>query len=330
MLKKFLKLDLQLFDGEAASSDSAAGNTAGSDTVSQSQSNIPWEKLGEDNPYKDAEPAETEPEETDPAETEQEESSSQEEAKRNFEELIKGEYAEDYKNTVSKIVQDRLKNVNSENSSLKKQIGGYMPVLEMIANRYGVDVNDLDGIRNAVENDESYFSQKAADNGTSVSEEKSAFQRQIELQRLSRENQTYKQQLEQRNTVFELNKQGQELKSVYPEFDLQKEIQNPDFCKALQFTKMYSENGVEDVRKAYEMTHLEDLRNAAVTQTAKQVRQAVTNDIVARQYLPSENGNTRHSGQVAKKSVETMTPEEIQKLVDDQRNRGIPIKSKLL
>ena len=308
MLERFFKINLHLFDGEGSAPAPASGTgteqTAETSMNNDVDSKIPWDLVG-------GKPAELQ-EETVNTETNTQ-SNTETQNRPSFEDLIKGEYAEDYKSHVSSTIKDRVKNLNAEKLNLQKQLDSSNGVMELLASKYGKDISDLEGIKTILENE--HFEQLALDNGTSVTDERKAFKsKQIEL-----ENEQLKQDIATRQMWAELHKQSNELKNMYPDFDLNNELESEDFKKALLMTKHLF--GVENVQKAYEMTHLDALREQAVKQTAKQASLAFTNNMMAQQYLPSENGNSGNfGGSPKRKSVEDLSGAEIQKMIEDQKN----------
>lgn len=309
MLERYLTIDLHLFDGEGGASAPASG-TGTAQTAEPSMSNdvdskIPWDLVG----GKPAELQEQKPTETN--------TQSENQNKPSFDDLIKGEYAEAYKSKVSSAIKDRVKNINTENQNLKKQLDGSNGIMELLANKYGKEVTDVEGIRSAL--DSEYFEQLALDKGTSVTDERQAFNQQRQTRQLEQENAQLKQDMANRQTWAEITKQSNQLKSIYPDFDLHTEIENPEFANALAMTKQFY--GVENVQKAYEMTHLDALREQAVKQSAQQASLAFTNNMMAQQYLPKENGNSgNYGGSPTRKSVDDLSGEEVMKMIEDQKN----------
>ena len=116
MLERFFKINLHLFDGEGSAPAPASGTgteqTAETSMNNDVDSKIPWDLVG-------GKPAELQ-EETVNTETNTQ-SNTETQNRPSFEDLIKGEYAEDYKSHVSSTIKDRVKNINAEKQNLQKQ-----------------------------------------------------------------------------------------------------------------------------------------------------------------------------------------------------------------
>ena len=86
-----------------------------------------------------------------------------------------------------------------------------------------------------------------------------------------------------------------DMKADYPDFDLKTEALNKNFIDLLS-------RGIE-MRTAYEVTHLSDIKN----KVAQTTQNAVTKTIQATGQRPSENGVSAQSGLVVKSNVKQLT-----------------------
>ena len=212
-----------------------------------------------------------------------------------FEALIKGEFKDLYDARVQDTVQKRLK-------SSKETVERYealTPTLEILGKKYGVDPTDTKALAKAIEEDDSYFEEEALEKGITVEQLK-------EIRKMERENAELKRQMEEQNRRENANRvyaqwmeQAEQVKSVYPSFDLKAELQNPQFVNLLRSNV--------DVRTAYEVLHKDDIIPAAMHFTAKQVEQKLTNKIIANGARPAENGNSSQSATVVKSDVSQLS-----------------------
>ena len=212
-----------------------------------------------------------------------------------FEELIRGEYKDLYDARMQDTIQKRLK-------STKETVDRYnalTPTLEMLAKKYGVDASDIDALNKAIEEDDSYYEEEALEKGVTVEQLK-------EIRKMERENADLRRQMEEQNRRDSANKfyahvmgQVDEVKAVYPSFDLQREMQNPQFTSLLR-------NNVP-VRTAYEVIHKDEIIPAAMQFTARTVEQKLTNKIIANGARPAENGTSSQSASLSKSDVSTLT-----------------------
>lgn len=212
-----------------------------------------------------------------------------------FDKLIKGEYKDLYDANVQDIVQKRLKGT-------KETIDKYnalAPTLEILANKYGVDVNDINALNTAIEDDDAYFEEEALEKGVTVQQLK-------EIRKMEKENAELKRQMQEQTAQQNASKlysawmeQAESAKQVYPSFDLRAEMQNPRFVDLLK-------NNV-DVRTAYEVLHKDEIIPAAMQFTAQKVEQKLTNKIIANGARPTENGINSQSAAQVKSDVSQLS-----------------------
>ena len=81
-----------------------------------------------------------------------------------FEKLIKGEYKDEYGKRVEDTVQKRLK---SSKETVEK-FEALTPVLELLGSKYGADYNDIEALKNAILEDDSYYEEEALEKGLTV------------------------------------------------------------------------------------------------------------------------------------------------------------------
>ena len=126
------------------------------------------------------------------------------------------------------------------------------------------------------------------------------------LRKMERENADLKRQMQEQQTKEKADKlyaqwlqQEQETKKVYPSFNMQAEMQNP------QFTALLRSN--IDVKTAYEVLHKDEIIPAAMQFAAKTVEQKVTNKIIANGARPTENGMSSQGAAVVKSDVSQLS-----------------------
>lgn len=207
-----------------------------------------------------------------------------EERKAEFERLISGEYKDLYTERMNSALSRRFKASNTAN----EQITAMQPIIQMVAERYGVDAKDLAAVSKALENDNAALETEAATKGMDVEQLK-------EIKRLRRENEQYRQASEQAQIQQEaesiLNgwiQQGEQMKATYPAFDFDTEMANPQFVELLK-------RGVS-VDAAYKVIHMDDIVGGAMQYTAQKVQKATVDGIRSRAARPSENGTSAQAG----------------------------------
>ena len=204
-----------------------------------------------------------------------------------YKKLIKGDYKDLYDADVQDIVQKRLKGTKEKTDKFDALI----PTLETLAKKYGVNVDDIDALNAAIEDDDSYFEEEALEKGVTVQQLK-------EIRKMEKENAELKRQMQEQTAQQNASKlysawmeQAEKAKMVYPSFDLRAEMQNPRFVDLLKSNV--------DVRTAYEVLHKDEIIPAAMQFTAQKVEQKLTNKIIANGARPTENGiNSQAASQV--------------------------------
>lgn len=297
-------LNLQLFaeggDGgtgaDGSSADSGFATTPG--VKDNPLANVKYGKQEDSVQTTDAQTTETEPT-----------------ADRNaeFEKLIKGEYKDLYDAKVQNTVQNRLKGTKEQVAKLES----LSPLLELIANKYGVDSNDAEALVKAIEDDDSYFADEAMERGITVDELK-------RIRKIERENADLKKRMEEQNKQENANKlyqkwftESESAKQFYPNLDVQTELQNEDFARLLMA-------GV-DVKSAYEVIHKDEIIGGAMQYAAKTVEKKVVDKIKANGSRPVENGISSQSASVVKTDVSQLTDADIGEIIRQVQN-GVKIR----
>lgn len=214
-----------------------------------------------------------------------------------FENMIKGDYKDEFNQRVQRIVQGRI----GDTKVMQEQNARIQPIIEMMSQRYGVDANDIDALTKAIQEDDSLYQDEAAKRGMSVEQYK-------EYRRITSENKSMKRALQQQEaqqkgeeTYQRWIQEGEELKERYglSEFSFENEIQNQDFCDMLK-------NGVS-VETAYKAVHFDEMLSGAMAATAQSVRSQVAKNIQARAARPVEGAASSQPGTIVKSNVSQLT-----------------------
>lgn len=257
-----IRLNLQLFaDGGGAGAD--GGADAGPQGVT------PGDAAGENekNAAQEAAPA------------------AEKQKQPSFDDLLKNnpEYKAAYDGKVQKAIQGRFAKQRQTEETLQQ----IRPMLEMLAGKYGVNPDkdgnyDITRLASAVEEDDAFYEQEAAEMGLSVEALKRMRKMERENSQL-RKAMEQKQQQEQRAKEWNgILRQAEQTKEVYPGFDLDQEMANPQFGRLVA-------NGVP-VRTAYEVIHRDAIMGGAMQQVAQQTAQKVANAVQANAKRPAESG----------------------------------------
>lgn len=212
-----------------------------------------------------------------------------------FDKLIKGDYKDPFDAKVQDIVKRRLKNTQET----VDKYNALTPMLETLAKKYGVDASDVNALSKAIEDDDAYYEDEAMEKGVSVQQLK-------EIKKMERENAELKRQMDEERKQKNADRlysawmeQAEQAKAVYPSFNLDAEMRNPQFVNLLRSNV--------DVRTAYEVLHKDDIIRGAMQFTANAVEQKLTNKIIAGGARPAENGTNAQSATVVKSDVSQLS-----------------------
>ena len=159
---------------------------------------------------------------------------------------------------------------------------------------------DYDALTKAINDDDSYYEDKALEMGVSVEtakkidrqEREDARNKAMEQRREAEQQETLQEQA-LRQHYESLVRQGEELKKIFPKFDLQKELENPVFVRMTAPGK-----GIMSVADAYKAVHHDELQIAGMQITAQKTAQKISNDIQAGNRRPDESGTSSQAPSV--------------------------------
>ena len=289
-------LNLQLFAGEGAGDGGGEGAATGVTAVDPGQQRllelgVPADKIRKNRAYKLNTPApntaaagqgkaqEQKQEQAAAAENPTEENQTKTSNRMSWDEIMKDP---EYNKQMQAVVQSRLRSAKGAEDTL----GKLAPALELLARKHGQDPAniDYDALAKAINDDESFYEEKALEMGVPLETAKRIDQQERDTARQQREEARTLEQQAFQNHIMKLEQQGEAMKKVFPNFDLRKELQNPAFAR------MTSPNIGISVEDAYYAVHRNEIQTAAMQVTAQKVKQKISNDIQAGSRRPSENG----------------------------------------
>lgn len=300
MLFKLLALDLQLFadggasgvGGDSAGSDAGNENATGDALLAKYGMTTDSPAAGGDDADRDA-AGDGDGDDLDAA----------------FEEMVKGKYKGVYGKRVEETIRKRLTAANSRIKQANDRISAYEPLMELLGAKYGVsDASDVNAVIKAIEDDNSFFEEEASEKGMTVEEYKA-------MRAIERENAALKKWREEKTAEENRDRQyvkwfwqAEDTKKAYPDFDLQAELQNPQFAELLQNTNI-------TMRGAYEAVHHSEMMEAAVRQTNTRTKDDVAKSIIAGAKRPTENGVSASPAAPHVTDVSKMTADERHELI---------------
>lgn len=238
--------------------------------------------------------------ESDPAEAEKHQEPAKEpkaektpeERRRAFGEMVQGEYSDVFQEMMQRAIDKATENIR-QNPQVAR-------LTQALANAYGVDTDDMDGLIEAVENgrvkDEKYYEDLAQQRGVSVKTARELDKMESDLKRSNTRNaqlQAMQQEATRQQRVSQIQAQWEaqaaQLKTQYPDFELQEVLANEQVADLMR-------RGVS-LPDAYRAAYFDHIMQQATAKTAQKVEQGVAARIQQRAGRPGENG-TRPGGAV--------------------------------
>ena len=294
MVYPFERLNLQLFDGAAggaAGGGAAApgGEGAGAGATGQEAAAPENPRRAKRNPLADVKYG-IQPEPAQQAAAATTEEAPVPEQRKTFQELIDGEYKQDADEYVQSILKKRL----GKSKAAEAKLGELAPALELLGKKYGVDTTDMEALDvNAlvkkISDDDSFYEAEAERRGISVDAAKTVVQLEKKaaladkLQAENAERMLFTQHIQKMAT------EGENLKAIYPGFNLQAELKDP------RFQRLTSPNVGVSVRDAYELIHKDEIQAATMQFAVQKSAEKLAQSVQANAARPAENGSTQNA-----------------------------------
>lgn len=199
--------------------------------------------------------------------------------------LIKGKYKKEYSKSVRDAVNKRFRN----QSDLQGKVNAIDPMVQALAKRYGIAPAEdggipIDALTRAVMNDDQALQKEAFDRGMSIEDLR-------HMHDMERQNAYYKsqaQQAEQQREWDAIQSQGEQLKQLYPDFDLDTEMGDAQFGHMV--ATLQSSGFPNALQIAYEAVHRDEIMSGAMGYAVKRTQQKMSNAIQSGMKRPAENG----------------------------------------
>lgn len=212
------------------------------------------------------------------------------------------DYVKAHKDEASKWFQKQFNRRHADYNQLKSKADSAAKVMDVLAAKYGLEAGDYEGITKAIGGDDSMYEDAAIKAGMTVEQYKRFAEAQAENRRLRDAQRQFEQQQQIQRQMDEWDRQSNNLKQIFPDFDLDTELENPDFERALR-------SGLS-IDRAFYAVHGADITSGAMQYTAQAVRQATAEDLAMRRNRPSENGLSRQASAKVTKDVHSLTRKE--------------------
>ena len=223
---------------------------------------------------------------------------NQNDVKKSFKDLIKGEYKAEADAWAQEMIRNRFK----QNGEMEEKLNAMNPLLEALGKMHNVDPTDIKQLTNVILDNDSLYEDEAVQRGMSVEALKAVKQMERENEQLKQREQQSIAEQRMRQHFDNLARQGDEVKKLYPGFDLMAEMQNPEFARL-------TAPGVGvDVRTAYEVVHRDQMRGAEMQFAAQKSAERMANAVRANGMRPVENGmNSQQTASPVKTDPRTLT-----------------------
>lgn len=222
-------------------------------------------------------------------------------------EAKKGKFKELIGRDIQNAIQDRFKN----QADLQAQLDGLQPMLELLMNKAGVD--SVEELQDLIENDDELYEEEAEAAGMTVEGYRQFKALQEEHERHEQEQRQREEDIFWSKHFENLARQGEELKQMIPDFDLQTELQNETF------RRLTMPNSGLTLEAAYYAVHHRDLEKQVMAYGIQRTQQQISQTLQANRARPVEGA--MKSGQPADIAMDprSMSREQRQKLLERAR-----------
>ena len=293
-MENIKKLNLQLFGGEGAGASGEGGgesaSTGDNATAAAEQKlrelGVPEDKIrkraskvASKVPTQTAKAEETNVVTAPTKDNPSEETKANAPARMSWDEIMADP---EYNKQMQAVVQSRLRTAKGAEDTLAK----LTPALELLARKHNLDPAnmDYDALAKAINDDSSYYEDKALEMGVPVETAKKIDQQERETARSKVQAERTLQEQKFQEHIMKLEQQGEALKKVFPSFDLRTELKNPTFAR------MTAPGVGLSVEDAYYAVHRNEIQMAAMQATQRQTAQKISNAIQSGSRRPDEAG----------------------------------------
>ena len=192
-----------------------------------------------------------------------------------FEKLITGPYKQAYDARVQNIIQQRLKNAKETTEKFR----ALEPIAQMLSRHYGVEDGDYSALEESVR--KAFAPPDPAEQQRQQAEIQAGADRMVEA----------------------WQQRSREIREIYPEFDLEKEMARADFRQLLRARV--------DMQTAYEILHKEEIIPAAMAYAAQTTERKLAEKLRTEGIRPAENGVSQAGAVSIGSRVSQMSRKEI-------------------
>lgn len=215
-----------------------------------------------------------------------------------FDELIKGKYKADFDKRMQAAIKKRV----GDTSALKAENAKMREALEVAMRRYGTADGDWEALTNALIEDDEYLEKEAYQKGIDKETLRTMKKMEHENERLKANQAELERQARAEQAYQKLLAERQEVTQVYPNFDLDTELQNPKFESLVR-------NGI-DLKTAYEVVHRDEILPQAIKFASDKTKEDISKAIQGGMSRPSELASGFTNSPAGKYDVSKLTREQ--------------------
>lgn len=310
---KHKSINLQLFAEGGTGGDGGSASASGEAAVGTSGENIPasipekakkYYQKAVERTTSQSKPSEKAQTTTEPETTE----------KKSYADLIKSDdYKDEHKAYMEKTINDRLKKYKG----LEENHGKAMDILNIVANKYGVnpeDENFLEVLSQKAEADDSYYENYAMEHDISAEEARKIVTMERKVAQIEAQKAEQQKQEQMRQQIMLLRQNAERTKSQFPQFDLDAEMQNEKFRRLCAVN-----NG--DTTAAYMACHWNEILPATVQMASQRVKEQTAQAVAANKARPTENGLSSKASSVVTQDFKGMSLKDLRAFADEQRRK---------
>ena len=234
--------------------------------------------------------------------------------KLSYADLIKSDdYKDDHEAYIKKTMGERLKKYKGMEDDLAKT----KAMLDTVAVKYGVSPdteNYYEVLGEKIEADNSYYDNYAMEHDISADEARRVVTMERKAAQFDAQKEAEAKQEQARQQIILLRKNAEKTKELFPDFDLDTEMQNEGFRRLCAAT-----NG--DTTAAFKACHHDEIVANTMRVASKQIQTQTANAVASNKSRPIENGLSSQAPSVVERDFRNMSLADIRKYADEQRRK---------
>lgn len=207
------------------------------------------------------------------------------------------------------MMAERGKSATEAKAAAEAQMEKLSPMFRLLGERYGIEakdgVYDADAIVKAVTEDDSYYEDKALEMGVTPDVARQLAQADSIRQAQAQEQARREREAQLQEHFMSLQQQADDLRKIFPDFDLNRELQNPVFVQ--RTAPGPNPMSVED---AFYSIHHGEIMKKQAEEIALRARADAAAGYRANQARPRENGGSATGAVQAAPNLKSMSREE--------------------